>query len=360
MTPPRAAILGLAGPSLAEEERRFFADADPLGFILFKRNCETPAQLKRLVADLRAAIGRDDAPVLIDQEGGRVARLGAPHWRQPPAAATFVALAEEDLALGGEAARLNARLMAADLAAAGINVDCAPVLDLPVAGAHDVIGQRAHGRTPDMAATLGRAVCEGLLEGGVLPIIKHIPGHGRATVDTHLALPVVSTGEAELRRTDFAPFVALNDMPWAMTAHVVYAAIDPTAPATTSPLVIERVIRGFIGFDGVLASDDLSMQALNGTVAERATAALAAGCDLALHCNGKLDEMRSVMAVAPRLTDAALARLERGAQLLHAPDAFNPVAGLARLDALLSGAAAAEAALPLHAGHSPHRPLGYA
>jgi beta-N-acetylhexosaminidase len=360
MTPPRAAILGLAGPELSEEERRFFAATDPLGFILFKRNCETPAQLKRLVDELRASIGRADAPVLIDQEGGRVARLGPPHWRQPPAAASFVKLAEQDLALGGEAARLNARLIAADLAAAGINVDCAPVLDLPVPGAHDVIGDRAHGTTPDLAATLGRAVCEGLLEGGVLPVIKHIPGHGRATADTHHALPVVATGEAELRRTDFAPFHALADMPWAMTAHVVYAAIDPAAPATTSRVVIERVIRGFIGFDGVLVSDDLSMQALSGTVAERATAALRAGCDVVLHCNGRMDEMAPVMAAVPALSDAALTRLERGAQLLHAPDTFEPTAGAARLEALMAGRHAAEAWLALHAGHSPHRPLGYA
>jgi len=360
MTPPRAAILGLAGTSVTDEEKRFFAATDPLGFILFKRNCDTPAQLKRLVADLRASVGRDDAPVLIDQEGGRVARLGPPHWRQPPAAATFVSLAKQDLALGGEAARLNARLMASDLAAAGINVDCAPVLDLPVAGAHDVIGDRAHGATPDMAATLGRAVCEGLMEGGVLPIIKHIPGHGRATVDTHHALPAVATGESELRRTDFAPFQALADMPWAMTAHVVYSAIDPDRPATTSPAVIERVIRGFIGFDGFLVSDDLSMQALSGTVAERATAALGAGCDAVLHCNGKMDEMKPVMAATPALTDAALTRLERGGQLLHAPDAFNPASGLARLEALMAGREAAEAWLALHAGHSPHSPLGYA
>lgn len=358
MTAPRAAILGLAGLTLAEEERRFFAEADPLGFILFKRNCDTPDQVSRLVAGLRAAIGRDDAPVLIDQEGGRVARLGPPHWRKPPAAATFVALAERDLQLGGEAARLNARLMAAELAALGINVDCAPVLDLPVAGAHDVIGDRAHGDTPALAATLGRAVCEGLLEGGVLPIIKHIPGHGRATVDTHLALPVVATGEAELRKTDFAPFQMLADMPWAMTAHVVYSAIDAEAPATTSRQVIDRVIRGFIGFDGLLLSDDLSMQALSGSVGERARASLDAGCDVVLHCNGRLDELRPVVAATPRMGEAALRRYERGQHLLHAPDRFEPKAGLAKLDALLRGDASVLGD-PL-AGHFSHRPLGYA
>lgn len=360
MTPPRAAILGLEGTGLTDAEKRFFAAADPLGFILFKRNCDTPAQLKRLVGDLRASVGRDDAPVLIDQEGGRVARLGPPHWRQPPSAATFVKLAERDLGLGGEAARLNARLMAADLAAAGITVDCAPVLDLPVPGAHDVIGDRAHGTTPDLVATLGRAVCEGLLEGGVLPVIKHIPGHGRATVDTHHALPVVATAEAELRRTDFAPFRALADMPWAMTAHVVYGAIDAGRPATTSAQVIDRVIRGFIGFDGFLVSDDLSMQALSGTVADRAEAALGAGCDAVLHCNGRMDEMQAVMARTPVLGEAALTRLERGAQLLHAPRPFDPALGLGRLSALLEGPAAAAAWLALHPGHSPQSPLGYA
>lgn len=358
MTAPRAAILGCAGLALSAEEQRFFAEADPFGFILFKRNCDNPAQLKALVAALRDSVGRAEAPVLIDQEGGRVARLGPPHWRKPPAAAEFALLTDRDLALGGEAARLNARLMAAELTELGIDVDCTPVLDLPVEGAHDVIGNRAHGRTPDLVATLGRAVCEGLLEGGVLPVIKHLPGHGRATVDTHLALPVVSTAEAELRRTDFVPFQMLNDMPWGMSAHLVYTAIDPAQPATTSRTVIERVIRGFIGFDGLLLTDDLSMQALSGTVGERAAAAIAAGCDVALHCNGKMDEMRSVVAAAPRLGDAALARIERGRALLHAPDRFDPAAGLAKLAALLQGdlSVLGEAYVP----HSTHRPLGYA
>lgn len=232
------------------------------------------------------------------------------------------------------------------------------MLDLPVEGAHDVIGDRAHGRTPDLAASLGRAVCEGLLEGGVLPIIKHIPGHGRATVDTHLALPVVATAEAELRRTDFAPFQMLNDMPWAMTAHVVYSAIDAAQPATTSRMVIDRVIRGFIGFDGLLLSDDLSMQALSGTVGERATASFAAGCDIALHCNGKMEEMQPIVAATPRLSEKAQDRIERGRALLHAPDRFDPATGLAKLTALLQGDLSVLG--ELHAGHSPHSPLRYA
>jgi len=335
MAAPRAVILGLEGPRLKPEERRFFKDADPLGFILFKRNCENSAQLKELVEELRAAVGRTDAPVLIDQEGGRVARLGPPHWRQPPAAMTFARLAERDLDLGGEAARLNARLMAADLAEACITVDCAPVLDIPVPGAHDVIGDRAHGFVPGLVATLGRAVCEGLLEGGVLPVLKHIPGHGRATADTHFALPVVTASEAELQRADFAPFRLLNDMPWAMTGHVVYAAIDDSAPATTSRGVIERAIRGHIGFQGLLVSDDVSMNALTGTVAERAAAALDAGCDAVLHCNGKMDEMRAVAGATPPLGEAGMARWERGEMLRHPPAELDRYRALERLAELL-------------------------
>lgn len=350
MKAPRAAILGVEGPRLGDAERRFFAEADPLGFILFKRNCENPAQLRELVGDLRASVGRGDCPVLIDQEGGRVARLGPPHWRHPPAAMTFARLADDDLDRAGEAARLNARLIAADLADAGITVDCAPVLDIPVPGAHDVIGERAHGATPDLVATLGRAVCEGLLEGGVLPVIKHIPGHGRATADTHFDLPVVTASEAELQRTDFAPFRLLNDMPWAMTGHVVYAAIDATAPVTTSRTAIDRVIRGFIGFDGLLVSDDLSMNALKGTLGERTRAALDAGCDIALHCNGKLDEMRWVAAASPRLGDAGMARVERGEMLRHAPDALDRAGAVEQLAALLAGAGTS----------LPNQPLRYA
>ena len=352
MKPPRAAILGLAGPRLTDAERRFFAAADPLGFILFRRNCESPAQLKTLVSELRAAVGREDAPVLIDQEGGRVARLGPPHWRHPPPAAALAALAEKNLAAAGAAARLNARLMAAELLDAGITVDCAPVLDIPVPGAHDVIGDRAHGRSPEQVATLGRAVCEGLLEGGVLPVIKHIPGHGRAAADTHHDLPVVTASEAELKRADFKPFALLNDMPWAMTGHVVYAAIDPEAPATTSRKVIERVIRGHIGFQGLLVGDDLSMNALKGSLSERAAAALAAGCDIALHCNGKMGEMRAVADAAPRLGDAALRRVERGEMLRHAPEALDRPGAVEHLAALLAGKAAPESLTG--------RPLGYA
>ncbi|MGQ0674857.1 MAG: beta-N-acetylhexosaminidase [Rhodospirillales bacterium] len=337
MKAPRAAIFGVAGPTPTDEERRFFASADPLGFIINRRNAENPAQLKALTGELKDLVGRESAPILVDQEGGRVARLGPPHWRQPPSAATFGGLAARDLAAAGSAARLNARLIAAELLDAGITVDCAPVLDIPAPGSHVVVGDRAHGATPELVATLGRAVCEGLLEGGVMPIIKHIPGHGRSTVDSHRELPVVRESEAELKRTDFAPFRMLNDMPWAMTAHIVYAAIDDKAPATTSRAVIERVIRGHIGFQGLLVTDDLNMQALKGSLAERTAASLAAGCDVVLHCSGILDEMREIAGTAQRMTDAALARLEHGEMLRRPPAALNRAGAVEHLAAMLAG-----------------------
>lgn len=308
MSPPRAAIFGCAGPALAPEERAFFASVDPLGFILFQRNCVDPAQVRRLVAELRASVGRADAPVLIDQEGGRVARLRPPHWRGYPSAARIAALADEAPA----AARIVTRLIADDLHALGITVDCLPVLDVPVPGADAVIGDRAYGTEPETVARIGHAACEGLLAGGVLPVLKHIPGHGRGTVDSHLACPLVTAAIHELEITDFAPFRALNGMPWAMTAHIVYEAVDPTQPATLSSKVIAEVIRGEIGFDGVLVSDDLSMQALGGSLGERAARALAAGCDVVLHCNGRFDEMSEVAAAAPPLRDVSLRRIADG------------------------------------------------
>jgi beta-N-acetylhexosaminidase len=279
---PRAAIFGVAGEDLSAAEADFFAGCDPLGFILFSRNCRAPDQVRRLVARLRDCVRRTDAPVLIDQEGGRVARLKPPHWPDYPAAARIAALGG---ARAVEAARLGARLIAADLASLGISVDCMPVLDLPVPGADDIIGDRAYGSMPAPVADLGRAVCEGLLAGGVLPILKHIPGHGRATVDSHRALPVVSQSRAELEAADFAPFHALKAMPWAMTAHILYRDIDAENPATLSPRLISQVIRASIGFDGVLLSDDLSMAALPGGLGERAARAPAAGCDVAVTRN---------------------------------------------------------------------------
>jgi beta-N-acetylhexosaminidase len=306
---PKAVIFGCAGTALTDAERAFFAAKNPFGFILFARNVATPDQVRSLIASFRDAVGRPDAPVLIDQEGGRVARLKPPHWRAAPAGARIGALADVDAAC--EAAWLNARLIGAELRELGIDVDCAPVADVPVAGAHDVIGDRAYGTDPGRVATIARAVALGFIDAGVLPVIKHMPGHGRAHVDSHFDLPVVDTPREVLAKTDFVPFRALADMPWGMTAHVLFTALDAKRPATTSPTIIRDIIRGEIGFGGLLLTDDLSMKALGGSVAERAQAALAAGCDVALHCNGDMAEMEGIAAVVPPLTDAARARIER-------------------------------------------------
>ena len=331
---PLAAILGCAGPALTPAERAFFRDADPLGFILFQRNCAHPDQLRALVAELRETVGRGDAPVLIDQEGGRVARLKPPHWPSYPAPAAIAAL-------GGTAAReaawAGARLIADDLARLGITVDCVPVLDLPVAGADAVIGDRAWGQSPATVALLGRAVCEGMLAGGVLPVIKHIPGHGRATVDSHHALPVVKASRATLEASDFAPFRALADMPWAMTAHIVYTALDAERPATLSAPVIGEAIRAAIGFAGVLVSDDLSMRALGGSLGERSAGALAAGCDLVLHCNGDMKEMTEVAGAASSLSAAARRRVDGAEAMRSAVEPIDRAALEARFRALLAG-----------------------
>jgi len=308
--PPRAVIFGCAGATLSTEERRFFREADPFGFILFARNSSDPEQLKRLVAELRESVQRRDAPVLIDQEGGRVARLQEPHWRHPPAQGVFAELAEHSVDNAKRAAYLNARLIGRELAAAGITVDCLPVLDLPQTGGHGIIGDRALGKNPETIAALGQAICEGLLAEAVLPVIKHLPGHGRARVDSHKALPVVDTSLETLRETDFAPFRSLALLPWAMTAHVVYTAIDPDRPATVSPEVISTVIRGEIGFKGLLLSDDLGMEALAGELDRRASASLAAGCDLALHCSGVIKEMKLVAEGTPPMTQDAEGRAQ--------------------------------------------------
>jgi beta-N-acetylhexosaminidase len=334
---PRAVILGCAGETLTADEQRFFGDADPVGFILFRRNCRSPDQVRELVSALREAIGRRDAPILIDQEGGQVARLKPPHWRLYPSAARLGSLPD---IRAEPAVRLGARLIADDLHHLGITIDCTPVLDLPVAGADPVIGERAYDTEPGRVVRLGRAVCEGLIEGGVLPVIKHIPGHGRARVDSHHACPVVETARDELRRTDFAPFRALSDTPWAMTAHIVYMAIDPTAPATLSRRVIFEVIRGEIGFDGVLISDDLSMGALGGEIGERTQRALIAGCDLVLHCNGNAREMSEVVAAAGPISTETSERLARGEALRCRSKAadFDRQEAEAHFNALLVGA----------------------
>ncbi len=334
-TPPLAAIFGCSGTHLTGEERAFFHDADPLGFILFARNCETPDQVRALVDGMRDCIGRADAPVLIDQEGGRVARLKPPYWYGAPPAATFGRLTLSNPKRGLEAARLNARLIAADLHALGITVDCAPVLDVPRPGAHDIIGDRAAGPSADLAIMVGRVIAEGLLEGGVLPVIKHIPGHGRARVDSHENLPVVDTDPEELAAEDFSPFRALKDMPWAMTAHVVYTAFDDEKPATTSHAVVEGVIRDHIGFDGLLVTDDLSMKALSGTPGQRTKRALHAGCDVVLHCNGNDAEMVDIARACAPLSDKALERLARAEAMRRHPDELDRDAARERLDVLM-------------------------
>jgi beta-N-acetylhexosaminidase len=330
-----AAIYGCSGPVLTANERAFFGDADPAGFILFQRNCQSPDQVRGLVADLRSAVGRDDALVLIDQEGGRVQRLRPPHWRAAPAARQLVALGDtEDAAR--RALWMNARLIAADLQALGITVNCTPVVDLPIPGADDIIGDRAHGADAEQAARLGRAVCDGMLAGGVLPVVKHVPGHGRAEVDSHLECPVVTATREQLETTDFRPFRALADMPCAMTAHVVYRAIDPDRVATLSSEVIHQVIRRWIGFDGLLFSDDLSMKALGGSFAERGRQALAAGCDIALHCNGDRREMEALAGAIGPLSAEAGRRLRSTMARLKPPEPVDRQALMAELDALLS------------------------
>jgi beta-N-acetylhexosaminidase len=323
-----ACILGCAGLTLSRDETAFFRDVKPWGFILFARNVETPDQVRRLVDALRETVGRVDAPVLIDQEGGRVQRLKPPHWPVYPPGRVYGQLAGNDPLLKREITRLGARLIAHDLASLGINVDCVPVLDVPDPQGHEIIGDRAYGQTPDEVAYLGRAAAEGLIAGGVLPVIKHIPGHGRARADSHLELPVVDASYEELDVRDFAPFRVLSDMPMAMTAHVIYSAIDPKRPATTSKEAMRKVIRGAIGYDGLVMSDDLSMKALSGDFAERAEQALAAGCDVVLHCNGDMDEMKAVVrgtgalkGHAKRRAHAALGRLARAPEPIDLDEA---------------------------------------
>ena len=307
----KAFICGCAGASLSADEKAFLTGEQPWGLILFARNCQEPQQIADLVSEFRQCVGRDDAPVLIDQEGGRVQRLKDPYWPAYPSGAKIAAAYEADAAAGLVLARNIARLIADDLSALGITVDCLPILDVPQADVHDVIGDRAYGTTPKMIAQIGRAMAEGLMERGVLPVIKHIPGHGRAVVDSHHNLPVVSASKDELRQTDFAPFVALADLPLGMTAHIVYPAYDAEFSATQSPLVINDVIRGEIGFDGLLMTDDLSMKALAGDFADRARLSLAAGCDVVLHCNGEMAEMRAVAGAVPALAGEAERRAER-------------------------------------------------
>jgi beta-N-acetylhexosaminidase len=320
-----AFISGCTSTTLSDEEKRFFSEACPWGLILFKRNIENPTQVTELTRSYREIVGREDAPVLIDQEGGRVQRLGPPHWPSFPTAEKLAATAETVSSV-----ELGARLIASELAKLGINVDCLPVADLRFPGAHDVIGDRAYSDDPAEVAKLARAAANGLIAGGVLPVVKHIPGHGRALADSHLELPKVSAPRDELERTDFAPFRELADLPLAMTAHVIYEAVDSSFPATISPVVVRDVIRTHIGFDGLLMTDDVSMKALSGAIGENTKAAFAAGCDLALHCNGKMDEMRAVAANSPPLdgkaaerAKKALDRIAGGAKPLDVTEAWG-------------------------------------
>lgn len=336
MSQPRSrAIFGCAGTELSAGERDFFREVRPWGFILFGRNIGEPAQIRRLVSALRETVDDAAAPVLIDQEGGRVARLAPPQWKLRPPALRFAELHVVAPEEAREAAYLNARLMAHDLIDLGINVDCLPVLDVPVEGAHDIIGDRAYGRDPSVIIDLGRAVIEGMMEGGVAPVMKHIPGHGRAGADSHLELPRVSASADELSASDFVTFRSLNHCPMAMTAHVVYAAIDAQRPATTSPKLIRDVIRGEIGFDGLLMSDDLSMQALTGSLDHRAKASLFAGCDVVLHCNGNLAEMREIATELKPLEDIHLKRAQAALAHLSKAEEFDIQAAEDRVAALL-------------------------
>ena len=334
--PPRAVIFGCAGPVLSDAEKAFFAASDPLGFILFRRNVETPDQVRALVAALRATVRRE-APVLIDQEGGRVQRLRPPHWHDVPPAATIGANAARDRKGAAKAAWSAGQLIASDLAPLGITVDCAPVCDVRFASTHDAIGDRAFASDPETVALLAMAFAAGLATGKVTPVIKHMPGHGRATVDSHLALPVVTAALDELERVDFAAFRPLANLPWGMSAHVLYGAIDGERAGTLSRAVIDRAIRGAIGFDGLLLTDDLSMQALGGGVGERAAAALEAGCDVALHCNGDRAEMDAVAAAVGRLSSAAARRYDATASRLELmlSKTFKPMFSVSDVSAMI-------------------------
>lgn len=318
----RAFITGLAGLTISANERAFLREGRPWGLIIFKRNVSTPQQVTGLASSFRDILGWQ-APVLVDQEGGRVQRLEPPQWPAYPAGARYGELYDREPASGIAAAKLAGHLIAADLASLGIDVDCLPLADVPVSGSDAVIGDRAYGSEPGKVAAIAAAIAQGLQAGGVLPVLKHLPGHGRAKADSHHRLPVVDTDQATLEATDFAAFRPLAGLPIGMTAHVVFSAVDPIAPATTSVTMVREVIRGFIGFMGLLMSDDISMGALSGTLAERSRAALAAGCDLVLHCNGDLREMQEVAGEAPELAGEAAARSDAALVQRSAPEQFD-------------------------------------
>jgi len=325
----KAFISGCSGTSLNDAERRFFADNRPCGLIVFARNCETPGQLRALVASFKDAVESEHVLILIDQEGGRVQRLRPPHWRDMPPARCYGRVYERDPKAGKDAAFAGARLIAQELVDLGINVNCTPVLDVPEKGAHEIIGDRAFSTDPDVIASLGRAVMNGTLAGGVLPVIKHVPGHGRAKADSHLSLPRIDVAEGELRAVDFRPFQALRDAPLAMTAHVLLPCYDEQRPASVSPVIMGEVIRGLIGLQGLVMSDDIGMKALGGPFADRARAVIEAGCDVALHCSGDFTEMVETASAVPPLAGLAAERFARARSFLHAPEPFDQVEAMA-------------------------------
>lgn len=336
----RAVIYGFEGLSLSQAERTFFQEVVPWGYIVFARNIETPAQLLKLTDELRALSGRTNVPILIDQEGGRVARLRGPHWRDAPPTAVFGEAWARDPETAREATWLNSRLLAHELKASGINVDCVPMLDIRAEGSNDiVIGDRAYSDDPAIVSRLGRAAAEGLLAGGVLPVIKHLPGHGRSLVDSHDGLPVVEASLVELENSDFVPFKALNDVPLGMTGHLVYTAVDPGVCSTLSKRLVNEVIRsdapGRIGFDGLLMTDDLSMGALEGDFKTRTQVSLEAGCDLILHCNGDMAEMQTIAAHTPLLAGDALRRADAAIDAFRTPEEFDPVAARNRVQEIV-------------------------
>jgi beta-N-acetylhexosaminidase len=323
MTESRALILGCSGLTLTDDEKAFYREVQPWGFILFGRNIESHEQIRRLTDSLRETVPGRHAPILIDQEGGRVQRIRPPLADKYPSGSDLGAVYRSDPQKGLRAAWLMSRLHAFDLLKLGIDVDCLPVLDVPVAGAHDVIGSRAYGQDPQTVAAMGQAAADGLKAGGMLPVIKHMPGHGRAGADSHHNLPVVDASRAELEEHDFPPFRALNKELMAMSAHVVYTDIDPANPGTTSRIVIDEIIRGLIGFEGLLMSDDVSMNALAGTIGERARDIVAGGCDIVLHCNGVMAEMQAVVVETPLLAGRARARADTVLSGFATPDASD-------------------------------------
>jgi beta-N-acetylhexosaminidase len=332
----QAAIYGLEGTELTADERAFFRDADPAGFILFRRNCETRDQLVRLTSALREVSGRPEVPILIDQEGGRVARMRPPEWPAFPPGEAFDRLYQLAPSSAIEAARSNARALALMLSDVGINVDCLPMLDVRQPGATDIVGDRALGSDPMQVSALGRAILDGLHSAGVLGVIKHIPGHGRALVDSHKELPVVVADDADLA-IDLEPFERLRGAAMGMTAHVVYTAWDEERPGSQSPIVIRDIIRERIGFDGFLMSDDIGMEALVGDHGQRAAACVAAGCDVALHCDGKMENMLLVADAVPALSAEGEARLARAMALTFTPeDGMDFAAAVEKRDALLA------------------------